>query len=63
MPVNGQRVTTLYAYALPGPPQSFSAKTEAEPEAIATVTHQQLRAWRGIRAAWILLEAGRMFDA
>lgn len=27
MPVNATRVTTLFEYGLPGPPQTFAAKT------------------------------------
>ena len=49
MPVNGTRVTVLYAYALPGPVQSFSAKTAAEVAAEFTITHQQMRYYRAPR--------------
>ena len=47
MPVNAQRVSVMFAYALPGPPQTFSAKEEAI--AVVTMTHQQMRYYRAPR--------------
>lgn len=42
------RVTTVFVYALPGPPQSFSAKT-AEEVVVSTMSHQQMRYYRAPR--------------
>lgn len=58
MPVDGTRVTTMYAHAMPGPPQSFSAKAEAVPEAALTTMydHRAYRRRRGLLSIVFLLK-------